>query len=64
MNFDKYLEPPDDIECCEADDCVEPDEEGIVECKCDGHVCSGCDLQCNCRCDADYERYKENQLDY
>ncbi len=63
MGYDSWLEPPDDIECCEADDCVEPDEEGNIECRCDNHVCSTCDLQCACRCDADYDAWKDSQDD-
>ena len=63
MNYDKYLEPPDDIECCEADECTMVDADGLIECKCDSHYCDTCEMQCNCRCDADYDHWKDSQLD-
>lgn len=63
VSFDRYLEPPDDLECCEADDCLEKDEDGNAECRCESHVCSTCEGQCSCRCDADYDAYRESRLD-
>lgn len=62
MNYDKYLEPPDDIECCEAPECTEPNDEGLMlGCVCEYHYCDTCEMQCNCRCDADYERWKDSR---
>jgi hypothetical protein len=63
MSLDAFLEPPQAIECCQAFDCVEADEEGNTECRCENHECSTCGGQCQCRCDSDYEAYKESQMD-
>ena len=54
MSLDRYLEPPED-DCCEAEDCLEQDEDGNSECKCDKHGCTSCGLAHGCRCDADYD---------
>ena len=64
MSLDSWLEPPEGIECCEADECIEPDEEGNTECHCEDHVCSTCGLQCACRCDDDYEAWRDSMLDW
>lgn len=58
---DGPIDPPEGIECCEADECVEPDEEGNVNCKCEDHVCSTCDGQCTCNCDDAYEQWKDER---
>lgn len=52
MSYDSRLEPPAEADCCEREECVEPDEEGFIDCKCDNHECSSCGGQCYCRCDA------------
>lgn len=58
---DRLLEPPEPYECCEAEECTEPDEFGNIECKCEDHWCSGCGLKCNCRCDYDYDNWRDSQ---
>jgi len=62
VSYDIYLEQPNPVDCCEAEDCVEADEEGNIECKCDDHECSSCGGQCACRCDSDYEAWKDSQF--
>lgn len=63
MSLDQHLEPPNDPECCEAEDCLEKDEDGRAECKCDSHGCDTCGLEHGCRCDADYEAYRDSRLE-
>jgi len=50
-------------DCCEADECIEPDEEQNIECRCEKHYCDSCGLQCNCRCDSDYDNWRDSQYD-
>lgn len=61
--IDGPIDPPEYADCCEADECLEADEDGNIECRCENHYCSGCDLQCNCRCDADYDNWRDSQCE-
>lgn len=52
---DKYLEPPDvwDDDCgCEFD------------CNCKDDGCDICGMEHGCRCDWDYEAWKEQEMDW
>lgn len=60
MGWNDRLDPPEE-NCCEADDCTEPDEFGNVECRCDDHGCTTCGLEHGCICDDMYEQWKDEQ---
>jgi len=57
MVYEAWLEPPESSECCEAEECLEVEDDEEARCRCEDHYCSGCGLQCNCRCDADYDNW-------
>lgn len=58
MQYEPNLEPPDVWqECC-------GDEECETECVCETHKCDICGLSHNCRCDADYDEWRDSQDDY